>query len=184
MHCKASDTALLTQFLAAWLNAQWSRGVHLVLLGKSGLTRDAARLVMDYAGSECQELCKYFGCVDTALEALAKAPWLFLEPATQAVCYANMFNAICSYQRLHTLHPTKFKAKPKVHAVCHLVLDLNKHEGLACPNFWADCCWMDEDFIGRVCRRLVRHVSPQNVLRAVVERYATLMHFEVNTHAH
>ena len=187
VHCKGSDTALLTKFLASWLTAQFSRGPQVVLLCRAGLPRAVARQVMDLAGNKYQTLCKFFSCVNIVVDTLAKATWLFLTPNEQDICFLHMFHAMACYGALGAAYPLKFKVKPKAHALCHLALDLRRlmpeADGagaqVSCPNYWADCCWMDEDFIGRVCRRLVRQVSPQNVLRAVVERYVTILYFEM-----
>jgi hypothetical protein len=70
-----------------------------------------------------------------------------------------------------------FHLTPKAHAVVHIVLEAEQKPFLINP--WLDCCWMDEDFIGRVCRKMVRQMDPRSVLTEGVERYLALMRTEL-----
>jgi hypothetical protein len=182
VHCKGSDCALLTQFLAHWLPPRFARGHITRTLYKALGNLTVSRHVASFLSFKFHDLCRFFVCMNHALEVLARARDLWLQPLEQDEAFLCMYRAIECYGRLNGAFPDKFKIKPKAHAMCHMVLDLQPRGDprRLCPNFWSDCCWMDEDFIGRVCRRLVRSVSPQNVLRTVVERYVTLMWFELH----
>ena len=86
----------------------------------------------------------------------------------------NQFEALSTeFYEAGFFHPT-----PKTHALVHIVLEAQSAKFVINP--WLDCCWMDEDFIGRVCRKIVRQMDPRTVLTGGVERYLALMRTEID----
>ena len=180
VHCKGADTGLLTQWLTSFLSVQGSEAIARVLGAR--VTMPVSQIILDFLGPREVDLVqKLFKHCDVMLLTLAKAKgcWLLDEERRKAGAAGQIMMetyGLLSARHADEPHGVYYKIRPKCHALVHVVLDLLWLD--PCPNFWSDCCWMDEDFIGKVCR-LVRKCDPRKVLTCTCERYLSLLQSEL-----
>jgi drug/metabolite transporter superfamily protein YnfA len=181
VHCKGSDTGLLTQWLTSLLSVHGSEIIGRMLRHKT--SPGVVQMILDFAGPREVDLVQtFFNAADAMLSTLAKAKgcWLLDEERRKAggagrIMMETYGLLSARYANQHAKR-VYYKIRPKCHAMVHVILDLHWLD--PCPNFWSDCCWMDEDFIGKVCR-LVRKCDPRAVLTFTCERYLSLLQSEL-----
>lgn len=175
--CKASETGLLGQWLEDELSQWGSCGAQLAL---AGVLREPAvrHRVLSFVGAVVfDKPAALFTLSNLMLRTFAECPDMFLSRAERRIAVNAGKGALTTYGSLSREHRASkiFKCLPKLHALQHIILELINSPPDLALNPWPDCCWMDEDMIGRVCRQLIKKSSPMTVLTRPVELYLSLM---------
>ena len=138
--------------------------------------RAAADIIWEYAVPlKFQILAALFTSTAVFFRTLSRSP-LYMSAENRTLAQEAGLSILRGYRLmgLYTAseqHVGHFHVKPKLHCFHHIVIKL----GSSAWNPWTDCCFMDEDMIGRVCRRIVRHSG--NSQPRIMTRYLALLRF-------
>ena len=103
------------------------------------------------------------------MSTLSEGTWL--EPCQQEVALAAGRSMLLAIQK------SGLRVKPKLHMLAHIVHDLVPQAGRPCVNPWANSVWMDEDFIGKICRMIVALGHPAHLSTKLLQRYCAKLIF-------
>jgi hypothetical protein len=151
LKCKGADTSTYLLWLAELLEARSCEHEQFAGIKTAVISANLCLKILTKCGvflkEEEAELCSYLGLLywHTYVEL---ASWAVQE------------------------HLRLFKVRPKGHLWQHMCLDLIGRPSRRNPI--NDACWMDEDYIGKICR-ICNKTHPMNVCIRALQRYLLML---------